>query len=152
MRKARRICIVLFVVVWIAVFHYESLRFFYLQPFFNDSLPKVKFLFPPAGWIMFYNVDDQFGYAQVYGVKNDDAKAQAIDPHDILATRSIGYDNIHRNVLSEALGPQYHASFCAFLKRKFPYFDKFLITEVYYPSLTRSPAQKIEKVAYSCGE
>lgn len=147
-KRLRNICISLFVILWTLVFHYESLRAFYLEPFFARPLPKVKFLFPPAGWIMFFNVDDQFGCVEVYGMRL--GAPQRIDPHDILQTRTVGYDNIHRNVLSEVLDPSLKESFCGLLKRKFPEFDAFIITEVEYPSLTRAPHLRIEKAVTQC--
>src|SRR5437868_11707548 len=98
-QRLRNIIISLFVDLWIAVIHYESLRFFYLQPYFKRPLPKLKLLFPPAGWIMFYEVGDSDGFLEVYGIKGGDV--QKIDPHDIIQVRTIGYDNIHRNILSQ---------------------------------------------------
>ena len=50
-----------FVVLWLAVFYYESTCYYYLQPLFKRELPRLKFLFPPAGWIMFYNIGDNLG-------------------------------------------------------------------------------------------
>jgi len=149
-KSFRNICISAFVVLWIFVFHYESLRYFYLEPFFSRPMPKVKFLFPPAGWIMFFSVDDQFATAKVYG--SMEGQTQLIDPHDIFRTRPIGFDNIHRNIIGEVLEPGLRKSFCSFLKRKFPEFDNFLIAEVYYPSLVRLPSVRIERVAYQCEE
>ena len=144
----RNSLISIFVVVWLFVFHYESTRYFYLQPLFKRALPQVKFLFPPAGWIMFFNVDDGYGQAEVYGVK--DGRAQFIDPHQILTTRAIGYDNIHRNALSTVLSRDLSQNFCAFLKRKFPYFDSFLVTYAQYPSLIERPFEKMQSIAYEC--
>ncbi len=145
---ARNTIISIFVVVWIFVFHYESTRHFYLEPFFKRELPKVKFLFPPAGWIMFFNVGDNYGNAEVYGVK--DGRTQLIDPHQILVTRAIGYDNINRNALSTVLSRDVSQNFCAFLKRKFSYFDSFLVTYVQYPSLVERPFERQQAVAYEC--
>ena len=98
---------------------------------------------------MFYNVDNGYGYAQVYGVKN--GKTQAIDPHVILQTRAIGYDNISRNALVSVLtGGGIEKSFCAFLRRKFPYFESFLVTYVNYPSVTERPFEQLQTIAYEC--
>lgn len=144
----RKVVISVFVVCWIFVFHYESTRMFYLTPLFRHELPKVKFLFPPAGWIMFYNIGDSFGDAEVYGVKG--GRPQRIDPHLILATRTIGYDNIYRNVLSEILNPGMAQSTCRFLRRKFPYFDSFLVTYTEYPSITKAPLEQRQVVMYEC--
>jgi hypothetical protein len=61
--RSRRISI--FVVLWLFVFSYESLRQNYLGRWLHTALPKVMFLFPPAGWIMFYNVGDSTGWVEV---------------------------------------------------------------------------------------
>jgi hypothetical protein len=140
----------IFVVLWLAVFYYESACYYYLQPLFRRELPRMKFLFPPAGWIMFYNIGDKFGYAAVYGVKN--GMPELIDPHQILETRAIGYDNINRNALITVLTPGEIPSFCPFLKRKFPYFEKFLVTYIEYPHLSEHPFEKLQTVAYTCGQ
>ena len=95
--------ITIFVIIWLVIFNYESMRGMFLIPWLKRDLPKVKFLFPPAGWIMFYKVDDSYGYVEVYGVK--DGRTQLIDPHDILQIRPVGYDNIHRNALITVLDP-----------------------------------------------
>ena len=147
-RRLRKFLISLFVILWTVVFHYESTRNFYLNPFFKKNCPKVKFLFPPAGWIMFFNVDDSYGAAEVYGRK--DGRRERIDPHKILATKAVGYDNIHRNVLSEVLSPYEAQPFCGFLKRKFPGFDEFAVVTTYYPSLTKDPQKKFYKIMYVC--
>ena len=138
----------LFVILWTFIFHYESTRYFYLNPFFGKQLPKVKFLFPPAGWIMFFNVDDSYGLAEVYGRK--DTQTELIDPHNIFETKAILYDNIHRNVLSTILSPYYQQDVCRFLKRKFPDYKEFLIAAVYYPSVTKTPKKKLYRVEYLC--
>ena len=140
----------IFVIVWLCVFFYESTCVYYLQPIFKCELPRLKFLFPPAGWIMFYNVGDSFGFAEVYGIHGGN-NPQLIDPHEILETRAIGYDNINRNVLSAVLSPGMSDSFCPFLKRKFPYFQKFLVTYVEYPHLTQQPFEKKQTIVYGCG-
>ena len=101
-KRVRNAFITCFVILWILIFHYESLRYFYLQPLLQRPLPQTKFLFPPAGWIMFYNVGDTSGNVEVYGVK--DGQSQLIDPHDIFRTRTFGFDNIHRGILGAAAG------------------------------------------------
>src|SRR5438445_6704213 len=106
----RNFVISVFVVVWTLLFHYESTRFFYLNPLFHKNLPQMKFLFPPAGWIMFFNVDDSFGNAEVYGVK--DGLPQLLDPHQILTTRAIGYDNIHRGAMTTVFNTDIKDPFC----------------------------------------
>lgn len=146
----RNVYITLFVILWSLLFHYESLRHLYLEPRFNRPLPKFKFLFPPAGWIMFYNVDDQYSTVEVYGLKSE--QWQPIDPHDIFRTRTIGFDNIHRNILSVAAIPQVHQPFCRFLRYRFPQFENFSIILVYYPSLTAQPRERLTQVQYQCQE
>ncbi len=148
LKNYRNILISIFVVVWLCAFHYESLRYFYLQPFFSRPLPKIRFLFPPVGWVMFYNVEDKAGYVQVYGVRN--GVPQLIDPHEIIRTRFIGFDMVHRNVLSLVLMPQARKGFCAVLQRQFPEFEKFIIMDVEYPSLTRSRFEQVQVPAYQC--
>ena len=144
----RNIFISIFVVIWLSVFHYESTRHFYLEPLLDRHLPKVKFLFPPAGWIMFFNVGESYGYTEVYGVK--DGRAQLIDPYQILQTRAIGYDNIHRNALVSVLSREVEKPFCDYLRRKFPYFDSFLVTYSNYPSVIQRPFEKEQAIAYEC--
>ena len=146
--RLRNTIITVFVILWTIVFHYESTRAFYLNPLFQKQLPKVKFLFPPAGWIMFFNVDSQFSFAEVYAVQGK--KTYPLDPHQILRTRAIGYDNIHRNVLSEVLDERTREPFCRFLQMRFPVFDNFLVTVVYYPSLTQEPYDRVQRIVYQC--
>ncbi len=146
----RNTFISIFVVIWLVLFHYESTRHFYLEPLLKRNLPKTKFLFPPAGWIMFFNVNDSFGYTQVYGVKN--GNTQPIDPHQILQTRAIGYDNINRNALITVLGRDMAQPFCQFLKRKFTYFDGFLVTYVQYPHVSKQPFEQTQTIVYECKE
>ena len=144
----RNTCISIFVILWLFVFHYESLRFFYLNPLFGSDLPKIKFLFPPAGWIMFYAVDNAFGFTEVYGMKGEDV--QALDPHDIFRVRTIGFDNIHRGILGSVAGQSSAYSFCNYLKRRYPYFDQFMVVAVYYPSLTEEPFKRFKQIQYQC--
>ncbi len=150
LKNYRNIIISLFVFVWVSVFHYESLRHFYLQPYFQRALPKLKFLYPPAGWIMFYHVDDRAVYAKVYGVRN--GNTVLIDPHEIIRTRFIGFDMVHRNVLSVALIPSVRQDFCRALKDQFPEYEKFIVTAVEYPSLTSSRFEQIQAPFYHCVE
>lgn len=146
--KNRNTWISIFVILWTLLFHYESIRYFYLNPFFHRDLPKMKFLFPPAGWIMFYNVDETCGFAEVYGIKNH--HPEKIDPHRILATKAILYDNIHRNVLSSVLYESARPVFCRFLNRKFPEYEEFVILAAYYPSVIKEPGRKLSRVQYTC--
>ena len=146
-KKFRNILISLFVLLWLAVFNYESVRHFYLQPHFDRPLPKTKFLFPPAGWIMFFKVDDQFGTAEVYGLR-EEGEPYRFDPHEILETRFIGFDNIYRGVLGAANDSP--RAFCRFMKRKFPGFDDFLVTVAVYPSLTQNRYTVRRYPSYQC--
>ncbi len=137
-----------FVVVWTLLFHYESLRHNYLSRWAGFELPKTKFLFPPAGWIMFFAIGDETGSAEVWGLSGD--KIETIDPHKIFGTRWLGYDNIHRGILSTVLNPYRGQSFCTYLQRKFPQYDNFGIVQVYYPSVSKEPDKKILKMVYKC--
>lgn len=150
LKNYRNIFISLFVVMWAGVFHYESLRHFYLQPYFRRTLPKIKFLYPPAGWIMFYQVNDRAVYAKVYGVRN--GIPELIDPHEIIRTRFIGFDMVHRNVVSTVLNPAVRQDFCRVLKDRFSEFEEFIVTAVEYPSLTRSRFEHRQVPFYHCGE
>ena len=148
MARLRNTIITIFVIFWTVLFHYESTRSFFLEPLFKHQLPKFKFLFPPAGWIMFYNVSNGYGFVEVYGVKGQNL--QLIDPHEILHVRTIGFDNVHRNVLSTVVSPRLAEPFCRYLERRFPYFDKFVVTSVYYPDLIKEPFKRLQQIAYEC--
>ncbi len=138
----------MFVVVWIALFHYETLRLHYLSPLVGRELPKLKFLYPPAGWIMFFNVDRAYGMAEVYGVR--DGQPTLLDPHDIFRTRFVLYDNIRRNALIAALSPSRAQSFCRFLARKFPDYPEFAIVYAQYPDVVNQPNDVQRQLAYKC--
>ncbi len=99
---------------------------------------------------MFFNVGDGYGYVEVYGLK--DGRPQLIDPHQVLQTRAIGYDNIHRNALVSVLSGDLVRPFCGFLRRNFPYFDGFVVTYVNYPRLIQEPFERQQQVAYECKE
>lgn len=147
-RRIRNIVISVFVVVWVAVFHYETLRLNYLGPFVGRELPKLKFLYPPAGWIMFFRVDQTCGTAEVYGLR--DGRSTLLDPHEIFATRFVGYDNICRNVLITALHVPYAPSFCRYLARKFPAYDTFAVVYAAYPDVVHAPHDIRRQIAYRC--
>ena len=142
--------ITVFVIVWLLVFHYESLRYSYLRPLLHRELPKVPLLFPPAGWIMFYRVDASEGRAEVYGVR--DGVPELLDPHRIFATRFVWYDNICRNVLICALEQQVGPRFCHFLRRKFPAYSEFVIVYLQYPSVIERPWRPQRYGVYRCTE
>ena len=139
--------ILLFVFCWLTLFHYESLRYFYLQPLFKETLPKFKFLFPPAGWIMFYQVESSEGRVEVYG-ENSEGRLELIDPHRIFENRWIGYDNIRRNVLVSTLNVKAARYFNAYLRRKFPEYSKFHVFYVNYPDVVHEPTKRIMQLAY----
>ena len=149
MKMARRNrWITVFVILWLLVFHYESLRYSYLQPLFHRELPKVPLLFPPAGWIMFYRVDASEGRAEVYGVR--DGIPELLDPHRIFATRFIWYDNIRRNVLVSVLEPGVGPDFCRLLRRKFPEYPEFIVAYLEYPDVTEHPPRALRRPVYRC--
>lgn len=137
-----------FVILWSLIFLYESCRANYLNPLFGRHLPKFPLLFPPAGWIMFFNVDKSYGFAEVYGQRNN--QIELIDPHSILETQAIGYDNIHRNVLVGVLSQYEAPSFCSFLKRKFPGYEAFAVVYAQYPDVVNSPDGIYRHAAYRC--
>jgi len=137
-----------------------SVKYFYLEPWLKKPLPRVPMLFPPAGWIMFYNVNDQFGEAQVYGIEGisivgagRDARINyktkfLIDQHEIFRTRTILFDNIKRGLIHGALRNK--EQFCAFLEYRFPYYDGFEIRYIHYPQMSKKTGKKIERIAYQC--
>ena len=106
------------------LFHYESLRANYLnpllQPLLHRDLPKCPLLFPPSGWIMFFEVEPRYGFAEVYGFRQ--GRSTKLDPHAIFATRALGYDNIRRNVLVGVLSPSAIAAppQCVALRQRHP--------------------------------
>ncbi len=138
----------MFVAVWIAVFHYETLRLNYLSPLFGRELPKVKLLYPPAGWIMFFHVDQSYGYAEVYGITG--GQPTLLDPHKIFETRFVLYDNIRRNVLVGVLSPRVAPQFCRYLRRKFPMYESFAVVEAAYPDVANRPTDVLRGVMYRC--
>ena len=162
--RRRNAWISAFVIVWIAVFHYETLRLSYLSPLAlrlrsalappgaeglaGRQLPKLKFLYPPAGWIMFFNVNRSYGFAEVYGVSG--TQPVLMDSHRIFGTRFVGYDNIHRNVLVSVLSAQDAPSFCRYLGRKFPEYDGFAVVYRVYPDVVNRPDETLAQVAYRC--
>ena len=97
---------------------------------------------------MFFNIDKSYGFAEVYGVEG--SKQILLDPHDILETKAVGYDNIHRNVLVGVLSRADKASFCRFLRRKFPSYDEFLVVYAQYPDLIMTPDRILRQLAYRC--
>ena len=146
--RRRRILIGVFVLVWIGVFHYETLRLNYLSPLAGRELPKLKFLYPPAGWIMFFDVDRTYGFAEVYGVRH--GHPERIDPHDIFHTRFVWYDNIRRNVLISVLSARQAPGFCAYLGRQFPQYEAFAVVYASYPDVVNHPDEVQRALAYRC--
>lgn len=137
-----------FALLWLAIFHYESLRGFYLNRWLRAELPKIRLLYPPAGWIMFYRVDESDGRAEVYGWRG--GKAELIDPHLVFATRWLGYDNVRRNILISAVHPRNSRRFCSYLARKFPEYQAFSVVEAWIPSVLEKPQRTLRQVAYQC--
>jgi hypothetical protein len=146
--RRRNFFITAFVILWTLVFQYETLRANYLSPLAGRPLPKLAFLFPPAGWIMFFNVDPSYGFAEVYGIRR--GAPTKLDPHDILETKALGYDNIHRNVLIGVLYRESAQEFCRFLERKFPQYDAFAVLYGQYPDVVKMPDRVFYQVAYRC--
>lgn len=149
----KKTIISIFVILWTLVFHYESTRFNLFHLGFGLDLPKLRLLFPPAGWIMFFRVDDTFGTAEVYGLNGQGASlpnASWIDPRRIFETRWLGYDNIHRNVMVNVLNPSRAPDFCRYLKRKFPEYEGFAVTRTIWPSVSERPEEKRRGLAYRC--
>ncbi len=144
----RNILITWFVICWTLVFHYETLRHSYLRPLFGRELPKLPLLFPPAGWIMFFNVDRSYGFAEVYGIRG--GEPIQLEPHAILETKAVGYDNIHRNVLVGVLSQQHAPAFCRYVRRKFPGYDSVVVAYAQHPDLIDTPDRILRQVAYRC--
>ena len=144
----RNTLITVFVACWLLLFQYETLRASYLSPLAKHRLPKFPLLFPPAGWIMFFNVDKSYGFAEVYGVKA--GAPVLLDPHAVFATKAVGYDNIHRNVLISVLYRDRVQDFCRHLRRKFPDDDAFAVVYAEYPDFVNAPDRIRRQVAYHC--
>ena len=137
-----------FVIVWTLVFQYETLRLMYLSPLFGRELTKLPLLFPPAGWIMFYQIDRGYGFAEVYGLREE--QPFKLDPHDIFENKPLGYDNIHRNVLVSVLSAHDAPRFCRYLHRKLPNYDTFAVVHAAYPDLITAPDRIDRQVVYRC--
>ncbi len=148
MSRLRNAAISIFVILWTLAFHYESTRLFYLSPMAGRELAKLKFLFPPAGWIMFYNVGETTSRAEVYGIGS--AGPTLLDPHDIFETRWVGYDNIRRNILLSVLDRDSAPQFCGYLARKFSRYDRFAVAHAIWPSVIKNKGEKLYQLAYTC--
>jgi hypothetical protein len=144
----RSILISWFVALWLILFNYESLRANYLIPLTGRQLPKTRLLFPPAGWIMFFNIDRSYGFAEVYAIRG--STNRKLDPHDIFETKAVGYDNVHRNMLVGVLYRDRSADFCQYLRRKFPGHDAFAVVYAQYPDFIAAPDRIQRQVAYRC--
>ncbi|MBI4348739.1 MAG: hypothetical protein HY553_18010 [Elusimicrobia bacterium] len=152
-KTTKRAFLRLFIVAWLALFVYETLRAFQLAPVAARlagrpvDLPKLPLLFPPAGWIMFYEVGDTAGGLEVYGVSK--TTATLIDPHRVFATRYVGFDNIRRGMLYAAAGRPW--DFCNFLRRKFPEYPDFSVVRYQYQDLGgENPSGRLQAPLYSC--
>lgn len=136
--------------VWTLLFHYESLRYCYLEPLFRQYLPKVPFLFPRYGWLMYYKLANAWYSIQVYGVRKDKGP-EPIDSHRILTTKPVGYDPIRRNLLTEVVPPKSVPDFCRYLERKFPEYDNFLLMfEGYEPLAPEKSAKFFFPASSTC--
>ena len=140
--------ITVFVICWSLLFFYETFRASYLSPLAGRPLPKWPLLFPPAGWIMFFNVDRGYGFAEVYGLRN--GQHEMIDPHQIFQTKAVGYDNIRRNIPVGVLSQEASQPFCRYLKWKFPGYDGFTVVYGQYPDIVSTPGRIMRYVAYRC--
>ncbi|MCA9395026.1 MAG: hypothetical protein KC900_12550 [Candidatus Omnitrophica bacterium] len=151
--RVRNTYISIFIIFWLALFQYESVRGFLLNDRWKLNAPKTRFLFPPAGWIMFYTVEPEAGYFEVLGVKG--RQTHVIDPHHIFRVRTIGYDNIHRGILGTAYNPDnpyVAADFCRYLNYRFPDFDEFLFMGYFYPNIIEKPFDRRQRIIYRCDE
>ncbi len=144
----RNTLITWFVIGWTLLFQYETLRANYLSPLLGRQLPKMALLFPPAGWIMFFRVPPEYGFAEVHGIR--DGQPTVLDPHRIFETTAVGYDNIRRNVLVGVLSPGEARRFCRYLRRKFPAYDSFLLLYGRYPDLVNAPERVEYQPLYQC--
>jgi len=147
--RRRSAAISIFVLLWCLLFHYQSVRLNYLSPLLKKELPRIPLLFPPAGWIMFYQITPTYGTAEIYGLK--DNEPNLIDPHAIFETNAIGYDNLRRNVMVNILYEGHRSAFCRYLRRKFPDYSSFVVTYVQYLDLINSPETFNRQALYQCG-
>ncbi len=97
---------------------------------------------------MFYSVGEQDVHAEVYAL--DGARQTMLDPHEIFATRWVGYDNIHRNILVTVLEASLALPFCGYLKRKFPGHDDFVVAQAHMPSVI-TDKRTLRQGLYRCG-
>ncbi len=144
----RQLRITAFVVVWLLVFGYETFRHGYLTPLLGRPLPKLPLLFPPAGWIMFFQVDAGYGFAEVYALRGGDVIK--LDPYRIVTARSLGYENLRRNILISALSADAAPGFCQYLARKFPDHEAFAVVYAGYPDVVNTPDDVRRQVMYRC--
>ena len=146
----RNTAISVFVVCWLLLFGYETFRAGYLDPLVGRRLPKFPLLFPPAGWIMFFDVDRTYGFSEVYALPRGGEEPVKLDPHDIFKTKGVGYDNIRRNVLVGVLYQDHAEDFCRYLRRQFPQHGAFAVVYSQYPDVVDEPDRVLSQVAYRC--
>ena len=137
-----------FVLIWCLLFAYQTLRYNLLNPLLSLELPRIPLLFPPAGWIMFYQINPTFGTAEIHGIRSK--RTTRLNPHQIFQTKTIGYDNFHRNILSEVLDEPRAPLFCDYLNWKFSDYESFLVIYRYYPDVVQKPDYFKKALAYSC--
>ncbi len=99
---------------------------------------------------MFYRVGESFGYVDIFGFK--DGNPHEIDPHEIFGVRTIGFDNIHRGVVSSAASNRNYPKFCDHLERRFPHFENFAVTYTSYPNFVTEPNKRLQRVLYDCSK
>ena len=150
--KQKNAAITAFVIAWALFFHYQTFRLWYLNPWFkqrfNIELPRIPLLFPPAGWIMFYNIDPTYGFAEMYA--REDRTMKVLDPHAIFETKAVGYDNIRRNVLIGVVYRDRAPDFCRYLGRKFPEMKEFAVVYAGYPDVVSQPERVERSLVYKC--
>lgn len=97
---------------------------------------------------MFYHIGTSAGFAEIHA--RDEHQTTVLDPHDILETKAIGYDNIHRNVLVGVLYKERASAFCRFLTYKFPQYQAFAVVYASYPNIITQPDRLERSLVYKC--
>jgi hypothetical protein len=148
MKRRRDAAITVFVIAWLLVFVYETLRFGFLIPLVNRPLPKLPLLFPPAGWIMFFHIDRGYGFAEVYGARGE--AVERIAPEAVFSTRTVGYDNFRRNILVGVVYREEAPAFCEYLRRRFPAYQEFAVVYAQHPDVVDRPDLVQRAISYRC--
>ena len=140
MKKGRKILISLLILAGMVLFHYESIRFLYLSPALG-RLPEIPFLFPKNGWTLFYKFENFWVNLEVFGSPKG-KNPEWIDPHRIFRTRFWGFDTVPHNSLMNIAIYGTQPEFCAFLKKKFPAYENFLLVQSGYRQLVPRRSEK----------